>query len=162
VKNFFPDLKGSFAPRRLRKGKFTKTIKTSKLSDMTTLASSTGDMGQIDPINEMEGREVTAESVNERLDDWLQRLNALFAQIKTWAASIGWTVEDGAPILMHEEMMQRFGIADRSQPTLRVKNSDGAEIWIKPKGLWVIGANGRVDMYSRKGAFALVNVADVF
>jgi hypothetical protein len=28
-------------------------------------------MGQNDPIDDIEGREITAQSVNERLDDWL-------------------------------------------------------------------------------------------
>src|ERR1019366_7471849 len=90
------------------------------------------------------------------------RLDTLFKQIKAWAAATGWTAEDGAPTPMHEEMMERFGVSERQQPTLRVRSGKGPEIWIKPKGLWVIGANGRVDMYSRKGAFALVDVADTF
>jgi len=119
-------------------------------------------MGQNDPIDDVEGREITAEYVNERVDDWLQRLDALFRQIKAWAAATGWTAEDGAPIPMREEKMERFGVAERKQPTLRVRSGKGPEIWIKPKGLWVIGANGRVDMYSRKGAFTLVDVADTF
>jgi hypothetical protein len=63
---------------------------------------------------------------------------------------------------MREEMMERFGVAERKQPTLSVRSPTGGEIWIKPKGLWVIGANGRVDIYSRKGAFTLVDVADTF
>ena len=127
-----------------------------------TYADRARDMGQNDPIIDVEGREITAQSVNARLDDWLRRLHTLFRAIKDWAASTGWRAEDGATISMHEEIMQMVGVADREQPTLHVRNSEGAEIWIKPKGLWVIGANGRVDMYSRKGAFILVDIADAF
>jgi hypothetical protein len=56
--------------------------------------------------------------------------------------------------------MERFGVAECHQPTLFVRNDTGAQIWIEPKGLWVIGANGRVDMYSRKGAYTLADVGE--
>ena len=116
-------------------------------------------MGQHNLIDE---QEITEEQVNRRVEDWLERLDDLFAQIKNWATANGWSAEDGAPILMHEEMMEQFGVMKREQPSLSVRSPDGAEIWVKPKGLWVIGANGRVDMYSRKGAFTLVDIADQF
>lgn len=119
-------------------------------------------MNQHHPIDDIDEPELTAEYVSRRVDDWLRRLDGLFEDIKTWAKANGWTVEDGAPIPMHEEPMERLAVRERQQPTLSVRSPEGAEIWIKPKGLWVIGANGRVDMYSRKGAFALVDVADEF
>jgi len=58
--------------------------------------------------------------------------------------------------------MRLFKIGKRPQPTLTVLSPEGAKISIKPKGLWVIGANGRVDIYSGKGVFTLVDVADPF
>jgi hypothetical protein len=106
--------------------------------------------------------EITAKYVEKCVDDWLQRLDDLFKQIKTWAAANGWAAEDGAPTPMREEMMERYGVGERKQPTLFVRSDTGAQIWIKPKGLWVIGANGRVDIYSRKGAYTLVDVGEKF
>lgn len=111
---------------------------------------------------DQEIEETTAEEVEKCVDDWLKRLDDLFKKIKDWAVANGWTVENGPPIPMHEEMMERFGVAGRSQPTLSVRSDTGAQIWIQPKGLWVIGANGRVDMYSPKGAYALVDVGEKF
>lgn len=119
-------------------------------------------MGQEQPLDDLDEPQITAEDVDRRVDDWLRRLDGLFAEIKTWANANGWSVEDGAPIPMHEEPMERLGVRERQQPTLSLRSPEGAEVWIKPKGLWVIGANGRVDMYSRKGAFTLVDVADEF
>jgi hypothetical protein len=115
-----------------------------------------------DPIDDIDEPEITAEYVNRRVEDWLQRLESLFLKIKSWAATNGWSAEDGEPIPMHEEMMKRFDVSMREQPSLSVRSPGGVEIWIKPKGLWAIGANGRVDIYSRKGVFTLVDVADRF
>jgi hypothetical protein len=103
---------------------------------------------------------ITADYVRKCVDDWLQRLNDLFNKVKDWAAANGWAAEDGAPIPMYEEMMERFGVPEHKQPTLSVRSATGQQIWIKPKGLWVIGANGRVDIYSPKGAYTLVDVGD--
>lgn len=63
---------------------------------------------------------------------------------------------------MHEELMERFEIPEREQPNLSVRSPQGTEIWIKPKGLWVIGANGRVDLFSPKGVYTLADTADKF
>lgn len=119
-------------------------------------------MSQHDPIDDVDEPEITAEYVNQRVEDWLQRLGDLFGQIKAWAKASGWSTEGGAAIPMHEELMVRFGVPAREQPSLTIRSPEGAEIWVKPKGLWVIGANGRVDFFSRKGAFTLVDIADPF
>jgi hypothetical protein len=119
-------------------------------------------MSERDQIGDVDEPEISKESVVKRVKDWLKRLDALLNQIKNWASANGWTVEDGAPVPMREEPMERFAVPESRQPSLSIRSVQGAEIWIKPKGLWVIGANGRVDIYSRKGAFTLVDVADVF
>jgi hypothetical protein len=119
-------------------------------------------MSQSDPIGDVTGPEITEEKVVERIDDWLRRLGDLYEQIKTWAAAQGWSAENGSTMPMHEELMRQFGVPAREQRTLVIRDPQGAEIWVRPKGLWVIGANGRVDIYSRKGAFVLVDIADAF
>jgi hypothetical protein len=119
-------------------------------------------MGLRDQIGDVDEPENSKESVTVRVKDWLKRLDALFGEIRRWAWANGWKVEDGAPVPMREELMERFAVPESGQPSLSLRSVEGAEIWIKPKGLWVIGANGRVDLYSRKGAFTLVDVADAF
>jgi hypothetical protein len=105
--------------------------------------------------------ELTADDVNLRVNDWLKRLDDLFSQIKDWARANGWEVTDGTPVPMRDELMQRFRVK-REQPSLFVKNTKGARIWIRPKGLWVIGANGRVDVYAGNKVFTLLDGADQF
>ena len=57
--------------------------------------------------------------------------------------------------------MERVGEPARVQPTLVLRSGEGAEVSIKPKALWVIGANGRVDVLSRKnGVYVLIDRAE--
>ncbi len=113
-------------------------------------------------IDDVDEPEITPEYVNRRVDDWLTRLDDLFAQIRVWASANGWTVTDGGPAPMREELMERTGVKERKQPSLFVRKAAGAEIWIRPKALWVVGANGRVDIYAGNKVFTLVDVADYF
>lgn len=112
--------------------------------------------------DDLEPVAISREEVERRVDDWLARLDDLMAGIRTWAARHDWTIREGQAIPMHEEPMDRVGIAERDQPSLVLRSPSGSEIWIKPKGLWVIGANGRVDLFSRNGVFTLVDLADQF
>ncbi len=111
-------------------------------------------------IDGVDEPEITPDYVNQRVEDWLKRLDDLFAQIKVWASANGWTVADGGASPMRGELMERTGVKQREQPSLYVRNAGGADIWIRPKGLWVIGANGRVDVYAGNKVYTLVDVAD--
>lgn len=102
---------------------------------------------------------VTKELVEERVQDWKKRLNALFDQIRNWAAANGWRVDDSGVVGMHEELMQQFDVPATEQPTLRLDGDRGFALF-KPKGLWVIGANGRIDLYTSKGTFIIVDLAE--
>lgn len=113
-------------------------------------------------MDDIDGLEVTPQHVTRRVDDWLDRLAALFDSIETWAATNGWNATRGAPKTMLEPLMQRFGLPPNEQPTLTLRSPTGGMVSILPKGLWVIGANGRVDVYSPKGAFVLIDIADQF
>jgi len=89
--------------------------------------------------------------VKRRLDDWLKRLNDLFSEISSWCKENGWRVEAGSYIPYYNtELMQQKNIAKINQPSLKILDPTGKEILINPKGLWVIGANGRVDIYTHK------------
>jgi hypothetical protein len=59
---------------------------------------------------------------------------------------------------MDEELMRRYSIPSRQLPTLLINKADGI-IKVIPKGLWVIGANGRIDLFTSRGLFMLVDFA---
>ena len=104
--------------------------------------------------------ELSAREVHERVEDWLRRLDALFARIRSWAAAHVVAVKDGEPRPMLEERMERVGEPAREQPTLVLRSAEGKEIWIWPIALWVTLANGRVDALSQKGIYVLIDKAE--
>lgn len=101
----------------------------------------------------------TKELVQESVQDWKNRLSALFIEISDWAEKNGWHVNDGGTVRMHEEPMQRLDVPATDQPTLRLDHEQSYALF-KPKGLWVIGANGRIDLYTSKGTFIIVDLAE--
>ncbi|QLH73016.1 hypothetical protein [Rhodopseudomonas palustris] len=103
--------------------------------------------------------QVTKQHVEERVQDWKNRLSDLFRDVGGWARDNGWQVDDRGKVSMHEELMQKFNLPPTSQPTLRLDGECGYALF-KPKGLWVIGANGRVDLYTSKGTFIIVDLAE--
>lgn len=106
--------------------------------------------------------DLSRDEVQHRIDDWLGRLDTLFQRSEEWARDHGWTVSRIGPTPMDEDLMRRHAMSPAEQPVLKLEGPDGAYALFKPKGLWVIGANGRVDLYTPKGAFILVDQADAF
>jgi hypothetical protein len=118
-------------------------------------------MSYQDAMDDYDLAELTAQEVHERIEDWLRRLDDLFARIRSWAAERGLTVRDGEPRRMLEERMERVGEPAREQSTLVLRSAEGSEVSIRPKAPWVIGANGRVDVLSRKsGVYVLIDRAE--
>ena len=107
-------------------------------------------MIESDEIEDTSNIEITTDDVQRRISDWLARLDDLLGSVKTWAGAHGWKWTDDA-LPMHEQMMIEFNVAPQNQPSLKLVGPAGDFVWIKPKALWVIGANGRVDVYSPKG-----------
>jgi hypothetical protein len=46
---------------------------------------------------------------------------------------------------MSEELMQRFAVSDRELPVLDVLSGNRVTVSFVPRGLWLIGAWGRID-----------------
>ena len=114
-------------------------------------------------IDDLEASEtqpgVTRDEIERRVDDWLDRLHGMFASTEGWAVENGWRVASSGTSMMDEELMRRVHMSPRQQPTLRLEREDGGYALFKPKGLWVIGANGRIDLYTPKGAFIIIDQA---
>jgi hypothetical protein len=117
-------------------------------------------MSYHDAMDDYDLPELTAQEVHERVEDWLRRLDDLFARIRSWAIAHGLTVKDGEKRPMLEERMERVGEPAREQPTLVLRSAEGKEIWIWPIALWVTLANGRVDVLSQKGIYVLIDKAE--
>jgi hypothetical protein len=113
----------------------------------------------LDALEESPQATFTRELVEERVQDWKNRLHALFQEVCAWAVEKGWRVDDSGTVGMHEELMQKFDVPATRQPTLRLDGERGYALF-KPRGPWVIGANGRIDLYTSKGTFIIVDLAE--
>lgn len=102
---------------------------------------------------------VTREHIESRVDEWRQRLHDLFSDVIIWARAQGWRVDDSGRVPMHEQLMRQFDMPATDQPVLRLDGEQGYALF-RPKALWVIGANGRVDLFTARGAFTIVDLAE--
>jgi hypothetical protein len=117
-------------------------------------------MSYHDDMDDDDLPELSAQEVHERVEDWLRRLDDLFAGIRNWATAHGPSVKDGEERPMLEERMARVGEPASKQPTLMLRSAEGMQIWIWPIALWVTLANGRVDVLSQKGIYVLIDKAE--
>ena len=93
--------------------------------------------------------------IEQRLTDWVNRLNNLFKEIAEWTPS-GYDVQSGEVIQRNEVLMQRHGIAPRLVPTITIVRK-ASHIAFVPSALWIIGADGRVDVITNHGQYILVD-----
>ena len=113
----------------------------------------------LDAVEESPQTAVTKEFVEASVQDWKNRLGDLFQEVRAWAVERGWRVDDGGTVGMHEELMQKFDVPATKQPILRLDREHGYALFM-PRCPWVIGANGRVDLYTSKGTFIIVDLAE--
>ncbi len=107
--------------------------------------------------------QMTQEQVQGRVDDWGRRVQNLYNEITTWLKPIErLRVDENQNATMYEEMMQKFSISRKTMPTLDVFDGDELIARLKPIGLWIIGANGRVDLLLREGAIVLLDESEQF
>ncbi|GEM_PF-4497005 len=66
-------------------------------------------------LEEVASDTVDAMHAQRRVDDREQRLKALYAAIAKWLPA-DWNAHSGEPVLMHEKMMQEFGLTNLRPP----------------------------------------------
>ena len=106
---------------------------------------------------------VTRQHVQRRVADWRTRIQAVYDLIRS-ALDARYEFKNGEPVEMHEDLMREFGLAAESLPSLSVLMPEtGKRIGeAYPRGLWIIGANGRIDFDTPAGLYVLVDRADIF
>ena len=97
-------------------------------------------------LEETTSREIDKDHVVRRVDDWVGRIDRLYRQIEEWLSS-GWTASRVGAVRMHEEIMQKFDVPARNLPVMELSCNGKAFARIEPRSLWIIGADGRLDMF---------------
>jgi len=103
------------------------------------------------------------EDVEARVNDWLVRIGQLYELVKNNVPVDRATAcRVKRHVLMHEEMMQKFDIPAVQVPVLDVLEKNSIVVTFKPKGLWVVGANGRIDVLTQRASYIIIDAAAVF
>ncbi len=116
-------------------------------------------MGNV--LDDITDETIDSHHVQRRVDDWEARVKRLYAIVSEWLPE-RWTARTGSPVWMHEEMMRRFDVAARQIPTLLLTNGSGKSAVLEPRGLWIIGTNGRIDLKCGPRHYLIVDVAGNF
>ena len=99
--------------------------------------------------------------VERRVDDWEARVSGLYDDVTAWLPD-GWTSRRSRTTAMHEGLMRRFDLAERRIPILDFVNDSTERGRLEPRGLWIIGANGRLDLMLARRHYLIVDQSDSF
>jgi len=101
--------------------------------------------------------------VSKRVKDWKLRVTKLYKEIGSWVSDKPeYKMSLGGSIRMYEELMAKYGLPPEKVQTADLYKGDKLIASFKPVGLWVIGANGRIDMLTTSGSYTIVDNADQF
>ncbi len=122
---------------------------------------------RIDQLVPLDVWEKSAEGVSTRagvideVEDWVQRISGLYQNIRTWLSyQPSFRFEEDRTVIMSEEVMQEFAVSDRDLPILDVLTGEQVILSLVPRGLWLIGSWGRIDVITSDRTRILVAVRD--
>jgi hypothetical protein len=118
-----------------------------------------------DVLEELTADTLSREHVERRLDDWTRRIDDLYARIAAWVAPELTVSEEPRAVQIDGEPMREVGAAPRDLPVLDLLKNGERIVSIEPRGLWIIGANGRLDLTHHDGSasrYFLVDSAQNF
>jgi hypothetical protein len=101
--------------------------------------------------------------VEDRVEDWRKRLQSLRSLMEKWLQGPEFRAlhtVDQPPARMFEDIMRRFDVPPSDVPVFEIRDGSRRVMRVQPKGLWVIGANGRVDLITKAAAPILVDKSE--
>lgn len=97
-------------------------------------------------------------SVQDRVSDWIQRLNVLYEKLDLWIANYpDAKVRKGSLTQLIENLMTEHSVAPRQVPTYTILRGK-KRIAFVPSAIWLIGANGRVNVSTNTKQHMLVDL----
>jgi hypothetical protein len=96
--------------------------------------------------------------VKKRVEDWAQRVHDLIEILTIWAnGKENIEIRASRKQKMDEGMMKDFGVPMHEIDSADVLKNGQIIMALKPFGLWIIGANGRIDLLTGSKNFVLVD-----
>ncbi len=97
--------------------------------------------------------------VIEGVESWLRRVTNLYDDVRRWLADRpGLRFDQSRTVVMAEQLMQQFAVPDREVPILDLIEGDRVVASFVPRGLWLIGASGRIDVITSDRTTTLIGV----
>ncbi len=100
--------------------------------------------------------------VERRIEEWEKRLEELYARVEDWFHQLPPAEPHqflrGRTLQNEEELMRRFDVPSRMLPTCAVLYGRNRVSFV-PSALWVIGANGRLNVTTNTRQFVLLDMA---
>lgn len=133
---------------------------------LTTLGLSENElrMNELYPIDVWEKTETGIfhrDQVVEELNDWVRHVNGLYDTVEEWLRErVELRFDRTRLVTIYEELMQKFGVPDRDIPILDILNGDDTLASFIPRGLWLIGAWGRVDVITNRSTATILGIRD--
>lgn len=118
--------------------------------------SKMGDVDEAVLAWDQEYRQRWRETVIDRVSDWLTRLDNLKSVVQSWLPE-SMSIVERPQIKMHEELMAKFKVDPALMPSFDIFEGSKPIMRVQPKGLWIIGANGRVDLITPTSSYILVD-----
>jgi hypothetical protein len=135
---------------------------------MLTVMRLDGSVLRFDHLAALNVWEKTPEGVFERqrvveeVEDWQRRVERLYADVRVWLGDKeDLRFEQTRTVTMSEEMMREFAVTDRELAVLDVLRGDQVVASFVPRGLWLVGAWGRIDVITKDGTSALVAIKNL-
>jgi hypothetical protein len=105
---------------------------------------------------------LTKPLLKKRIRDWKKRISNLYATLKSWTKDTDYYLKAGGKIEMYEELMDQFNVPPVQLDTVDLYKNDKLILVFKPKGLWMIGTNGGIDILTFRGGYTLIDMAEPF
>ena len=102
------------------------------------------------------------DSIAKQADNWIYRLTELRSKIREWVrdtSNLSLVLADRPPVQMLEELMIRYSVTSREMPSFDIRRGNRAVLRFQPKGLWIIGGNGRVDLIAATSSYILIDMS---
>jgi hypothetical protein len=108
-------------------------------------------------------RSLSKQKVLNRIDDWEKRVHDLFLDIEIWIKDIpNVTLVHTKEMEMYEELMWKYKIPSRKLETANILMDGKIIMALRPYGLWIIGANGRIDLLYKNGGFYIIDNSEKY
>ena len=99
--------------------------------------------------------------IEARADGWIAKVEELYLLIKnTLKDNKDFHYKTHKNMVMREEIMEKNGVSPKNVPIFDLYKGNKLIATFQPIGLWVLGANGRIDILTENGSYILVDLSE--